>query len=457
MSVEPALLSIRFGTGRSAILNDPQRPEDLLTGLLQADGMQEAYPTVDLASVRADLVRLGELRKAVRNKLEAEAEEKVRAEQRAARARFRVSLKASVARGVESATPLRERLAWFWADHFTVAPSVPPERRLPGVAFVDEAIRPNITGRFADMLRAATLHPAMLSYLDQSSSVGPNSRAAQNSPGRGLNENLARELLELHTLGVDGDYSQTDVRQLAELLAGLYEDNARGLRFLPKRGEPGPERVLGKEYGGDKPALADIEAVLEDLSTHPDTARHIARKLAVHFVSDAPEPALVDALAQRYAQTGGDLMAVTEALVTNPLALKPERRKVRQPFDFVVASLRALGIRGPALSAMTDKAAAKYLHNPLQKMGQPWLLAPGPDGWSEASEEWASPQGLANRIRWVGNVTKLLGDGLPDPRAFVVDALGPLASERLVWAAGAAETRRDGVALVLASPDFQRR
>ena len=213
-----------------------------------------------------------------------------------------------------------ERLVWFWSDHFSVsARGVRAQSIVP--AFELDAIRPNIAGRFGVLLRAAIQHPALLEYFGQIHSVGPSSRIGMLR-GSGLNENLAREVLELHTLGVDADYGQDDVRQFAELLTGLSVDRATGgTVFRPWTAEPGPAVVLGRRYGLRRTTASDIDAALEDLAVHPATARHIARKLAVHFIADDPDPDLIAQLEAAYNQTGGELMAVYAALARSPVEL----------------------------------------------------------------------------------------------------------------------------------------
>jgi uncharacterized protein (DUF1800 family) len=319
---------------------------------------------------------------------------------------------------------------------------------------IDEAIRPHVTGRFADMLGAVITHPGMLIYLNQAASFGPGSRKGQTR-GKGLNENLARELLELHTLGVGASYSQTDVRELAELLTGLTVSPDQGFVFDPGRAEPGPETVLGVAYSGK--GLAPVLQALDDLAARPETAAHIARKMVVHFVADDPDPALVAAVEAAWRDSGGDLLAVARALVTHPLAAKAGAEKARQPFDFMVAALRALGIRPSEIIQADAKTVKRLLLDPLAAMGQPFHQAPGPDGWPERASDWITPQGLAARIDWAMNAPERLVRPLPDPRAFLTQALGTRAGDRLTWAVGAAESARDGVGLVLASPEFNQR
>lgn len=361
-----------------------------------------------------------------------------------------------MARAVGSQTPYRERLVRFWANHFTVM--------APGLAYratvsvhVDEAIRPHVTGQFAAMLRAAILHPAMLRFLNQPQSVGPDS-AFGEMRGRGLNENLARELLELHTLGSDGPYGQEDVRQLAKLLTGLGIDNGVATAFHPNRAQRGSEIVLGRRYGGDRRArIEDIHLVLDDLAAHPATAAHIARKLAVHFVSDAPGNALVSDLTDVFLRTQGDLKAVSIALAQHPEAQDRILHKARQPFDFLAAALRALDVETRHIMALNPRQTRMLLLGPMQAMGQPWQAPGGPDGWDEWLDVWISPQGLAARIDWAMDAPGRLVNPLPDARAFVDMALNGVADEGLRRIVAAAENNAEGVGLVLASPAFNRR
>ena len=362
------------------------------------------------------------------------------------------------ARAVDDPTGFGERLAWFWADHFTVTGGT-VYWNLMAHAQMQDAIRPHLTGRFGDMMLAAVTHPSMLRYLDQLRSVGPNSVQARRNPGRalGLNENLAREMIELHSLGAGAGYDQRDVRQLAELLTGLTYNPRNPEGFLPARAEPGAETVLGRSYGGGRASMDDIRAVIHDLARHPDTARHLARKLAVHFVDDDPPPALVARLAATFADTGGDLGAMNLALAEAPELETHFRRKMRQPFEFLVAALRGLGLDGARVRAMRSGQMRRLLLQPMAAMGQPWGRPAGPDGWPERAEAWATPQGLAMRISWAMTQPALLAKPLPDARQVLGAALGQTASDALAWAVPRAETQAEGVGLVLASADFNRR
>lgn len=300
---------------------------------------------------------------------------------------------------------------------------------------------------------ASVLHPAMLLYLDQPQSFGPRSRAGKRQ-GRGLNENLARELLELHTLGVGADYAQADVRAMAELLTGLTYDASAGTRFDPRRAEPGAETVLGRAYGGDE--MIPIRQVLRDLAAHPATARHICGKLAVHFVSDSPDAAMVEAMVSAWETSGGYLMQVYTAMLGHPAAWGVALEKARQPFDFIATALRALQIPPQVIFDLPDARLRKLILRPMAEMGQPWKAPRGPDGWPEPVSAWITPAGLAARIDWAMRVPAALGD-LPDPAALASRALADAADTALLTAIGRAESVAEGVGLVLASPAFNRR
>ncbi|MDF1872177.1 DUF1800 domain-containing protein [Vannielia sp.] len=457
MSFDPEIAAIRFGYGLSPRLAAPESAAAMVAALSGPDTMARTYPIPTIMKFAPQVARIQALQKA-KKEGDPTAEARLKAARKESRVVHSEMLAASVARAIESPDGLRERLTRFWADHFTVVGKGP--LRLAPAAYVEDAIRPNVTARFADMLKAVVTHPMMLVYLDQVSSVGPGSQFAANrrAKGRsaGLNENLAREVLELHSLGVGGSYDQDDVRQLAELFAGLWANPHKGFTFLQRRGEPGAEEVLGKIYGAEKPRLADIMAALEDIAHHPDTAAHIARKLVVHFVADEPPEALVRHLTARFLDTGGDLMALYTALLEHPEGWVP-LQKVKQPFGFTTSALRALGLSGGDIIALDGRAIGWAFTRPWRLMGQPWEQPNGPDGWPEEASHWLTPQGLAVRINWAMELGRLKQITRPDPRTLVEQALGGQAGERIRFAAKAAESVEEGVALVLASPDFQKR
>ena len=459
MAFDPIRAAIRFGTGLSPVLAPPGSVAEMIDRLSGPDEMALRHPIPTHAAATPDLVTLRNASRAIRLAEGPTAIARAQTTLDDLRAEVRASAglhaRRSVARMIDTGDGLRERLVRFWADHFTL-------RARDGFAthlvspFVEETIRPRITGRFADLLIAVTLHPMMLTYLDQGQSMGPNSAAAQRVD-RGLNENLARELLELHTVGVSGVYDQTDVRELAKLLTGLNAHPDRGMEYVPDRAEPGPETVLGVTFP-DEAALSTVTAALEHLALHPATAAHLAHKIAAHFVADRPPPALVEALAARFLATGGDLLAVTTALLDHPDAWAPEPAKVKPPFDFLTSGLRALGVPGAQIVALDTQDFRRVVDRPLTVMGQPWEQPPGPDGWPEAPDDWVTPQGMAGRIDWALRAPGLLlGAELPDPRDFVGTALGPVVPEPVAFAAMAAESRADGIAVILSSPAFNRR
>lgn len=443
---DPVTAAFRFGFGLpwsgGALPSAPSGP----------DLMARSYPVTSFATL-LPLIR----------QAEAEARRFRREKDPAARQAYRGylrqidevamgAIRSAFARALDAPDGYRERLALFWADHFTVTARSRLHAPLPAT-LMDEAIRPHLTGRFEQMLMAVTLHPAMLIYLDQTQSFGPNSRVGQRR-GKGLNENLARELLELHTLGAGASYGQRDVRELAELLTGLNVGK-EGFAYDPRRAEPGAEQVLGQEYAGE--TLETIHALLADLARRPETARHIARKLAVHFVSDSPDPALTGALEAAWRDSGGDLAVVHAALLDHPAAWRSVAEKARTPFEFLVAALRGLGLDGAEVMALDRRQVQRHLLIPMAEMGQPWQSAPGPDGWPEAASRWISPQGLAGRLRWAMSAPAALRPALPDPAGLARDVLGGRASAALLWALPRAETLDEAVGLVFSAPEFNRR
>lgn len=449
----PELAAIRLGYGLSPLVPPPADPAAVLGSV----AVTAARPP-EMTTAEAQAQQVATLQARHRAK-DGEAEKQAfNMVKRDVYGRTAASYQARLAHAAGAPVGFGERLVQFWADHFTVRTTTLPQRWL-SPAFIEEAIRPRIGGRFADMLKAAITHPAMVLYLNQNQSVGPASpmARARRKGMPGLNENLARELLELHTLGVDASYSQEDVRALARLLTGLTYDAREDVRFMPRRAEPGADTVLGRTYGGRKARIEDIYAVLDDLAVHPATARHLAAKLAVHFSSDEPDADMVADLTDAYARSDGDLMAVYAVMVAHPALAAQFRQKVRQPFDFVAAAMRALGVTAEAAMAIEQKQARRWLRDPLEVMGQPLDAVPGPDGWPEEPGAWIRPQLLAERIDWAMTAPGRLVDPLPDPRAFVQTALGSTASEGVLWAVPRAESVREGVGIVLASADFNRR
>jgi len=348
-----------------------------------------------------------------------------------------------------SATPFRERLVQFWSNHFTVSiqrPVVIPV----AVGFENEAIRPNVTGNFRAMLSAVAMHPAMLLYLDNAQSVGPNSIGGRLRD-KGLNENLAREMLELHTVGVDGSYTQTDVTEFAKILTGWSiardgEPNPGGFRYRPAIHEPGSKTLMGKTYRED--GLQEGLLALNDLASRPQTARHIATKLARHFVADDPPPAAIDLLAKTFQKTNGDLHAVSLALVDLPQIWSDPLTKIKTPNDLVLSACRTFGI--------TDAKAGEGVLMGLKQMDQVPFDAPSPAGWPDTADSWISPEAMMTRIQWALAAGQKL-DGHADAREVAKGSIQPVAADSTMFHIDNAPSPADGLALLIASPEFQRR
>ncbi len=459
---DPHIAETRFGTGLSPRHAPARSVEEMLERLTGPDSAALLHPIPIWAeaapSVRDFRILSRARRDAMGTRREAAAQAEFDAIRAAATAARNLRFQSVMARHLDTPDGLRERLVAFWADHFTMKPRDPFSVHLI-VPTIEQVIRPHVTGRFATMLRAVIPHPMMLVALDQVNSMGPDSPAGERR-GQGLNENLARELLELHTVGVDGPYDQTDVRQLAKLLTGLTWDRdadpADPPLYRPNMAQPGAETVLGQTFSADA-SLDTVYSALDALAAHPATARHLAGKLAAHFVADEPDPALVARLEEVFIATGGDLLRVTEALLDHPAAWAPEKRKVKWPFDYCASGLRALGVEGASVYVLDLQGVQRQFKRPMTVMGQFWDDPPGPDGWPEPAEAWITPQGMAGRIDWAMRVPAEMLDELPDPRTFVETALGPRAAEPVRFAARAAESRRDGIGVILASTDFQRR
>lgn len=369
-----------------------------------------------------------------------------KAENERLRAIYLAEIEARSDAAVTSNVPLRERLTRFWSNHFTVSCVRPVIRGFAG-AFEREAIRPHVTGRFVDMLLAAERHPAMLFYLDQVLSIGPNSQAGQRRHV-GLNENLAREMMELHTLGVDGGYTQDDVEALARILTGwsiarLRDPDAGRFHFYPQLHEPGAQTLLGKVYG--ESGYDQGEMALRDLAAHPATATHIATKLARHFIADDPPKAAVQRIAQVFRDSGGDLKRVTAAVVREDAAWKPFA-KVRTPEELLIAACRVTGFTPPP----------PFQVQTLHVLDQQPFFAPQPEGWSDEAKDWIGPESVLHRADCCQSFAARLPDP-PDPAVLADAVFGETLPDDTAQAIRRAASRREGLALLIASPEFQRR
>jgi len=341
-----------------------------------------------------------------------------------------------------------ERLTWFWSNHFCVSADKAGVRPIAG-AFEREAIRSNVLGRFVDMLRAVETHPAMLLYLDNARSIGPSSQAGKNR-GRGLNENLAREILELHTLGVRTVYTQDDVTSFAKVITGWsivnpVRDPERGGEFTfdPRMHEPGTQTVISQAYADA--GFDQGRRVLADLARHPATAAHVAHKLARHFIADDPALVLIERLAKRFRDTEGDLKEMAKALVTAPEAWATPRSKLKRPIEWIVGALRATG------ASVTDIRPVMQAQSLL---GEPLWRPPAPNGFADDDATWLD--GLSQRLD-VANQVALRIAPAADPTAVFEEALAPIASAETRRTIARAESRSQALALLLMAPEFQRR
>lgn len=354
-----------------------------------------------------------------------------------AKAHFEAALRAE--------TGFVERLVWFWANHFCVS----VDATVAAGAYVREAIRPHVLGRFAELLQAVESHPAMLLYLDNATSMGPTSTAGINN-SRGLNENLAREILELHTLGVRTVYDQEDVTNFAKVITGwtvrspvLDPELGGEFIFFRRRHEPGPQRVVGKDYRDT--GLSQGRAVLADLARHPATANHIAAKLARHFIADDPPPALVETLTKTFIETDGDLWKISKALVTAPEAMAPERAKIKRPGEWVMSYLRAEGF---------NIVEPRNLVPTLNRLGEPPGRPPSPKGFPDDNGAWL--ENLSHRLDTANAFAQTNAERV-DPKDLLEIALGPLASAETRQAVARAESKQQALTLLLMGPEFQRR
>lgn len=363
-----------------------------------------------------------------------------------------------------------ERLVHFWSNHFAISVDK-RQASLYAAPMEREAIRPHVFGRFEDLLLAAETHPGMLRYLDNAQSVGEDSmfaargaRRLRRRPGGdgpkrkfGLNENLAREILELHTLGVNGGYAQADVTELARAITGWGTPLARDYRagqsidsafvFRAVAHEPGARAVLGRRYA--ESGLEQGRAVLADLARHPATAKHLSLKLARHFVADDPPVALVERMATIYLRSSGDLGSVYRAMIESDVAWGAGARKFKTPDDFLVSALRAGGIDA---GARPEGVVAL-----LRQLGQPPFTPRSPAGFADTAADWTGPDALWKRVQAAQALAQRMPQQRLKPLRVAQDALGNAFDADTATALQRAESARDAIALLFASPVFQWR
>lgn len=466
MKTESAIAANRFGLGarpgelqsigrdgRAWLLDQLQGPSR------QPSALGELPSTADVLTEVQDLRRE---RRAMRNSPEDElSPDIVKAYGRTVRKHYLDQSKARYRIAASTDFPFLERLVHFWSNHFAVSADKQPMPALAGL-YENEAIRPNITAKFADLLIACEQHPAMILYLDNQRSIGSGSRLgrranrARRERTVGLNENLAREILELHTLGVDGGYAQNDVTTFAKVITGwsiggagengrFAEGEPGTFEFREAIHEPGAQEVLGRRY--PQAGVAQGEAVLRDLADHPSTARFVTTKLARHFVEDEPPQVLIDALMTTWMETGGELTAVYETLVASEAAWASPFGKYKTPNDFVISTFRAF-------DHVPDDT--KFVVAALDLMGQTPFRPGSPAGWPDTADQWGGADALYKRIEWSNTVSRLVGSRV-NPVALGDAVLGATFSAETRKAISRAESDVQGMTLLLASPEFQRR
>ena len=371
---------------------------------------------------------------------------------------YRAQVLARAQAATSTSRPFAERLTHFWSNHFAVSADKAVVAGIAGTV-ENEAIRPHVCGRFRDMLMAVERHPAMIAFLDNQSSVGPNSRAAQVARRRrelGINENLAREIMELHTLGVNGGYTQRDVTAFAKVLSGwsiggmhghegVENQEAGQFLFRDNLHEPGTQTLLGRRFSDD--GVEQGDAVLHFLANHPSTARFIATKLVRHFVSDDPPAALVERVAAAYRASDGSLPAVYHALLHEDSAWDVTPRKFKTPDDLVFSTLRAFD------AAPTDP---QELLRSFEFLGQRPFTPGSPAGWPDASRNWDGSDALMHRIVWANGIAERFDHGT-DPVIVCKDSLGSYARRETLASVRRAASASQALALMVMSPEFQRR
>lgn len=454
-----AIAVTRFGLGARPGEIDAAKadPQGFLIDQIRREGADAPQDGGETSAQRFEQMRdYQQQQKAARQKKDGEAADDAalqaaKAAQLALRDKVNADFLARARLATNTPAGFRERWALFWANHFTVSATKQITSVLIG-PFEREAIRPHVFDSFETLLVASSTHPAMLTYLDQTQSIGPNSQVGLRRRGAraGLNENLAREIMELHTVGVDAGYTQSDVTEFARALTGFSvgrdnEDRQGQFVFRDAAHEPGVRTIMGRRY-----AQGDIQqgmAVLKTLAADKRTAHHVCGKIARHFVSDTPPPALTARLEKRWMDTGGDLAQVAKALVESPEAWDPTPAKFKTPYEYTLSTWRLIG---------AEPSAIERLAPILTGLGQKPFSPPSPKGWAEDAQTWASPDGLIKRMQWAQGFAAVVADRT-DPNALAVSALGARLTPPVAKAVSRAETRKEAFALLVMSPEFQRR
>ena len=356
---------------------------------------------------------------------------------------------------ITSNNGFQARLLDFFSNHFSVSATNINMRAL-APTLEREAIAPYLSGYFANMLIAVEQHPAMLIYLNNVQSIGPRSTIGKRR-GKGLNENLSREILELHTLGVNGGYTQNDVRELAMAITG-WSVNYEGINnktqsqrdaasdsfhFRDAAHEPGVRKILGKKYK-QRNALQGVR-ILQDLAVHPSTANYMSHKIARHFIADDPDPDLVNAMSNAWLKTNGHIKSVLTVMIKHPASWSVNAEKYKTPRDFLISCVRACG---------STKMADKQLLQSLKIMGQAPFNAGSPAGYDDTAETWNGPEALISRIEWVNKLSQAVNKSAIDIGETVIAESLTKQSRKIIQRA---ESRQQAIALLLLSPEFLHR
>ena len=463
MNTKATIAANRYGLGArpgdlEAIGNNADRwLLDQLQGPSRTPAAIAGLP--DSASVLAEVLEAREMQRDMKKKA-ANDETKVK-KVYASKVR-RLYMDQTLARFVNAAQtdyPFHERLVHFWSNHFAVSADKQP---LPAIAglFEKEAIRANLNRRFSDMLVAAEKHPAMILYLDNQRSAGPNSELTKRNNRKkrqrqtGLNENLAREILELHTLGVDAGYRQSDVTAFARILTGWSVGSDKGrfkqgepgrFTFRQQLHEPGSQVIMGQRY--QQAGVDQGEAVLLKLAGEPKTADHVAEKLVRHFVADEPPADMIEKISEKFQTSGGDLPTVHRALVE---AVQPWQRtlaKYKTPEEYFISAYRAFNF---------VPEDPRILFRSMEQLGQPTYQPGSPAGWPDTAEYWGGADALYKRIEWA-NAAGRYTSKVVNPVDLGQNVLGASFSDHTRTAISRAESITQGTTLLLVSADFQRR
>jgi uncharacterized protein (DUF1800 family) len=470
MSLDATIATNRFGLGAIpgqivSVAADPKawllaQVRNPSAALIGATGLQSSQQA---SAAFADYTRVRRQTRMVQNGAAPQNTQELQAAQRLFNVGTRMmaaEAEARITHAISTPAPFLERWVMFWSNRLTMAAKNPQTLYYVG-PYEREAIRPHVLGSFADLLKAANLHAGMLIYLDQARSFGPNAPGTAIARGRGrevgLNENLAREILELHTLGPDGGYDQADVTEFARALTGWTLQGPRlGGRsaqqadygrvvFVEGLHEPGQRTIMGTRFA--QTGRDQAPAIFDFLARQPQTARNVATAVATHFVSDQPPASLVAALEQNFRATSGNLAALAQTLVNRPEAWTPTQGKFKSPNDFLLSTLRASG---------TKTVSMVGLRSTFEQLGQtPWR-APSPKGWPDTASHWAAPDAILKRVDWSNLAADVIGQDMA-PIDFARSALGASLSPQTSTAISRAGDARQGIVLALMSPEFQRR